>query len=603
MTDAAQVLRGIIRENIDAFVESTMKVVDTRGRAIPFKYRHGQREVAKIQADADRSGKPLRLYVLKSRQIGITTQTANRNFVKAFSNDNRRAVTVAHLESRASEILGKLKFAYSNLPEILKFELAQDSKNALGWADFNSKMFICSAATIKAIEMARGDTLQDVHASELTRYADPEYALFELQQVCHLVEGTSIVIETTGKRYGSYAHELWRAAKAGKVIYTPKFLPWQDDPECDLDKSTWTDYERDMRMKEIWEYEPQLIERAKMFELKPGCTYWAYLQLRDQCNGIWDRFLEDYPCSEDEAWQSKGELFFGSDSVMKLARQVEKINGMKFNMSLVNLEDGFKSFGDLQENPSLDVYDKASPPHIIVWKLPLPGRSYVVSGDSSSGNPGGDPSSTFVIDMYSGEMMAEYNGLCRPHQHARIMASLATIYNMALCVPEVNSMGMATLQFLMRDYGNVWRWRKLDSATGKISGLYGWYTATTSRQLMLTLLLRVAEETANGNPSMEGCIKSPGLVDEMRTFIDNPATNKPEAAQGFHDDRVLSLAIAWYVAQLETRGAQEDILSVLRPQEVKEEAGLLHANGLDVEQAVNMVRNHLRMEEYKSDGY
>lgn len=582
-----------------------MRVVDERARAVPFKYRHGQREVARIQAEADRTGKPLRLYVLKSRQIGITTQTANRNFVKILANDNRRAVTVAHTDKRASEILQKLKFAYANLPEILRFELAQDSREAIGFADFNSKMFICSAATIKAIESARGDTVQDVHASELTRYADPEYALFELQQVCHKVEGTSIVIETTGKRYGSYGHSLWRASKQGKTIYTAKFLPWQEDPDCDLDKGKWTDLERDRRMKEVWEYEPQLLQRAKELALKPGHTFWGYLQLKDQCNGNFARFLEDYPCTEDEAWQSKGELFFGSNAVGALERKVAQIKCASFDVQLAQLENGFRSFGDLHENPHVDIYDEAMPPHILLWKLPQNGRRYIVSGDSSSGNPDGDASASHVIDMHSGEMMVEFHGAVRPHQHARVMESLCKIYNDAIAVPEVNHMGMATLQELMRSGVNVWRWRKLDSASGKLSGLYGWYTAPLSRDLALTAVLRLVDEIAKGNPSTEDSIKSMGLVDEMRTFIENDQTGKPEAAQGFHDDRIMSFAIAFFVATIETRGAAEDIVNILRPQELQDDATqqLIHTPGLSVEQAVNLVRNKLRMEEYGSNGF
>jgi hypothetical protein len=592
LTEAVQMLRAVIRQNVDAFVQTQMKVVNTKGDVVPFRYKHGQNKVVRVVQEMERELGYSRVYVLKPRQVGLTTQTANRNFVKVLSNDNRRAVTVAHLDKRASEILGKIKFAYSQLPQMLKFELAQDSREQLGFADFNSKMFICSAATIKSIELARGDTLQDVHASELTRYADPEHALFELQQVCHKVAGTSIIIETTGKLFNSYAHKLWRAAKAGKVMYRPVFLPLQEDPECDLDGGTWTDEERDRYMREVGEYEPMLIDRAKVFNLPPGVTYWCYLQLRDQCLGNWEKFLEDYPCSDEEAWRSQGELYFDTNDIVKLIQRVEDIPFTGFHLNINNLEMGFKHFGELHED-RVDIDDDETP-HIILWKLPQNGRRYVISGDSGGGGVGGDPSSTFVIDMYTGEMMCEFHGLLKPHQHAKVIESLCTIYGNHVAVPEVNSMGMATLQDLTRTGVNIFVWRALDDNKQRMSNKLGWYTGVKSRQLMLALLERVVKECAQDNIMTMGAIRSKGLLKEMRTFLDDPITGKPEAQAGCHDDRIMSLAIAWYVAQLETRGSHDDILTVLRPQEVQEsEQGLALVRGLDVDDAIELIKQQL----------
>jgi hypothetical protein len=595
LSEAAELVRSVARNHIDTFIQQNFRVTDFAGKEVDFKYKWGQRQVAKILQEMERARIPVRVYVLKSRQIGLTTMTANRNFVKIWANNNRRAVTIAHLDKRASEILGKLKFAYSKLPAFLRFELSQDSKHELGFADFNSKMYIASAATIKSIELARGDTIQDIHASELTRWADPEHGLFELQQVCHAVDGTSIVIETTGKQYGSYAHQLWRDSKAGKTRYRAKFLPWQEDPECDLDGGKWTDEERDRYMKEVWEYEPQLLERAKVFNLSPGHTYWAYLQLRYECLGNFEKFLEDYPCTDEEAWRSKGQLYFDGHHITKLMQRVADINYVGFNVSLNSLEEGFSSFGELQQSSKIDI--DSDDPHILVWRLPQAGRRYVVSGDSSSGTEGGDPSSSFVIDMYTGEMMAEFHGLVKPHQHARMMASLGTIYFNALAAPEVNSMGLATLQDLLRIYPYIFLWRLFDDVEQKVSKRLGWYTSPKSRGLMLALLARVVEEAANDNPMMMGAIRSPGLVNEMRTFLDDPI--KPQAQKGTHDDRIMALAIAWYVAQLETRGAKDDILSVLRPTELHETAaGLVLANNMTVEDALAAVKKQLRMQEY-----
>lgn len=594
LTEAAELMRAYIRENIDAFIETQIKVVDERAKLVPFKYRYGQRLVADIQKDAEKAGRPLRAYILKSRQIGITTQTVNRNFVKCLTNDNRRCVTVAHLETRAQDILNKVKGTYNRLPEMLRFELAQDSKVELGFADFGSKMFIVSGATIKSIELARGDTVQDVHASEITRWADVEHALFELQQVCHMVEGTSILIETTGRAFGSYAHQLWDASKKGKTPYVAKFLAWQDDPDCNLDDG-WTDYERDRRMMEVWEYEPALIERAKLFNLKPGCIWWSYLILRDNCLGNWEMFLEDYPCSEDEAWRSRGQLYFSSNSLTAINHNAQDIPSLIFEIGMSELEDGFKSFADLRENPKLDI-DDDDKPHLIVWARRREGRRYVIGGDSSAGNVGSDPSSIFVIDMITGEMMCEFHGCVKPHQTGRLMDSIGRLYNIAKAAPEINNQcGLSTLQELQRlFYPEIYIDRKLDDVKQKLTNKAGWYTSNVSRNMMLSLMSRVVEGAGDGAPSLSGAIRSKGWLKEARTFIQNANTGKPEAQTGCHDDRIIALAICWMVAQIETKGWKEDIISVLRPTQLTEaDSGLILAKNMTVDEVLQQINNQM----------
>jgi hypothetical protein len=600
LSEAAQLLRQVAREYVDEFIQTQFKVVDPAGNVVNFKYKHGQNIVAAIFRQQEDAGEPVRDYILKSRQIGLTTMTANRNFVKTWANDNRRAITVAHLDLRAQEILGKIKFAYSKLPPQVRFELSQDSKAALEFADFNSKMFICSAATIKSIELARGDTVQDVHASELTRWADPEHGMFELQQVCHMLAGTSIVIETTGKRYGSWAHKFWQLTKAGKTPYRPIFLKWQDDPECDLDRGTWTDEMRDRFMREVWEYCPDLIERGQIFNLKPGCIYWAYLKLRDQCNGNWESFIEDYPCSDEEAWRSKGDLYFGANNIIKLLHRVQEIPYVGYKLTLENLENGFKSFGELTHVTELDFDSDEA--WICVWKGPMDGRRYVVPSDSSSGT-GSDFSSNYVQDMYTGEQMTEFSGMVQPHQNAIVMESLARIYNCALAAPEVNSMGMATLQELKRKYPHIFIWRSLDDNKQRLSNKLGWYTSEKSRNLMLALAKRVVEEVASDNVLTNGVIRSTRLINQMRTFVNDPITGRPEAASGCNDDCVITFAIGWFVSQLETAGAQDDILNILRPIGVQEsQGGVLMAKKMDVYDAIDFVRQQLRIEEYGNYG-
>lgn len=591
---AVQALREFALEDIDAFVQSNIHIINTEGKDQLLQYRYGQRLVAAgIRRQMRKMGR-VRRFDLKSRQIGITTQVVNRNGVRSLCADTWASATVAHLEDRAQEMLDKARYAYSRLPQLLQLELSRDSKGEIKYADTNSVQTIVSAKNVEAV---RSCTRQDIHLSEWALYKNAEQALFEVSQVCHSVDGTSIHIETTGRNEGSYAHWFWKQCKAGKNEYVASFLAWQDDPECDY--KFRTDFEQDMCLREAYEYAPQLAERAKIFKLTPGNVYWAYLVLKNKCHGNWEKFLEDYPCSEDECWRSKGDVYFGAHHITYLQQHIKEIPFYPFVLTSENMEKGFKNpFTDLSgASEDFDPTDYDQKPWIIVYRGPQPGQRYVVSGDSAGGGEGGDPSHSYVINMNTGEMMAEFHGLVQTHQHAHIMESLAVWYNMALCAPECNNMGLATLNELQRTYHNIYVWKPFDTVKAGTGRQLGWYTGVKSRAIMLELALRVVKEVCAGHAANVDFIKSALLVHEMKSFKEDTQTGVPSAAAGCHDDAVLSFAIAWIVATQETKGSTEDILKKLRTPEAVDETiqsnAIVLAQLVDVDKQIARIKQHL----------
>lgn len=596
-------LRAIAAKNPDKFVQAAIYIITDTAKKELIKYRYGQQLVAKKLSAMERQGYPCRLYILKSRQIGSTTQIAVRNFVKAWSTNNRSLVTIAQLEKRASDILKKLKFAYANLHPSLQLALSHDSKDSLAFADTFSSVSIISAKNIEAV---RSLTVQEAHLSEFALYDDAEMALYEVGQVCHYEPGTSIVLETTGKNFGSYAHYFYRRCKAKFESYDAIFLDWQSDPECDIKFKSAKDMDRQVQL--AYDFEPRLEELQRLYRLTPGNIVWSYGILKHRLAGSWETFLQDYPLDEEMAWRSKGELFFGSANIAKLLKITGETPYELFTLDRERLETEFKSFDELPHpNQDFDLLDKNAP-HIVVWAGPRFGREYIISGDSGLGSVGGDPSSTFVIDQATGEQMAEFHGLVQPHQHANVMMALGYIYNTAMLVPEANSIGTTTLDYILRAYPRVYRWRKLDDIRNRLTNAAGWWTSQTSRRNMLALLARIVEEVAREGTEITSMLRSRGLINEMRSFVENPERGAPEAASGAQDDRIMAAAIAYYVAAQEGKGLKDDILNLLRPASQEEQAVLnlprLHDN-MPVSDIIKLTRQRLRLDEYgdESDEY
>jgi hypothetical protein len=67
-------------------VQSNVWIVDDGGNEMKLRYRHGQRLLATAIRRQERAGRPVRIFDLKSRQIGTTTQVSTRNLSETMLN-------------------------------------------------------------------------------------------------------------------------------------------------------------------------------------------------------------------------------------------------------------------------------------------------------------------------------------------------------------------------------------------------------------------------------------------------------------------------------------------------------------------------------------
>lgn len=556
VTPGINKVRLLAAQYPDEFVQQQIKVVNKESIAVPFRFNWSQRQVSARLALQKKENKPVRAYVLKSRQVGLSTQIAARGFVNTWANDNYESLIIAHQEIRAQELLARTKFFYQSLPGILQLPLAQDSKAGIKFADTRGSMMIVSAKNIQA---ARGGTKQFVLFSEFAYYNRPVHILTEIEQLVARSAKTEIIIETTGHGRGSTAHDFWNDCKLGRENYDAIFLPWTQDPANNYQFGS--DKERNYSLGLAFDYEPKLEDKMKHYCLNAGQLYSGYLILKEQCHGDWEKFCQEYPCDDDEAWRATGECYFGAENLNLLHPEQFSYEYKVFNKN-APLGMEFSSFDDLTKIDKLD--ENGSRPYFKVWREPSPTANYVIASDSAHGEEDGNFSSTMVIDMYTYEMMCEFHGRVRPDEHAYVIASLGNIYNGALAAPEYNQPGNATLQELRKIYPNLYRWKFIDDFKARQSNKLGWQTNSQSRPLMLALGKRLIEDLARGKLFNHNMIKSKALVDEMRTFVVQELDGKAEAAPGCFDDRVMTWLIAVMVASQETYGSANDILSLYK---------------------------------------
>jgi len=219
--------------------------------------------------------------------------------------------------------------------------------------------------------------------------------------------------------------------------------------------------------------------------------------------------------------------------------------------------------GDIQEDIDLRLKRKRGKPEdpirvrpeksggsLIVWKKPVkedpktgqPHR-YILTVDASSGK-GEDFTGIQVLDVEEFEQVAEMQVKIPPEQAAEIAYKLGRIYNDALVVCEITGgWGFSVDQKLRRElkYKNPYTRHVLDRISKLFTDKAGFDTTTKTRPLILAALEEAIREKELGLYSVRA-------LAEMAAFIIDE-NGKAAARPGQHDDLVMSLALAVYVAQ------------------------------------------------------
>lgn len=180
--------------------------------------------------------------------------------------------------------------------------------------------------------------------------------------------------------------------------------------------------------------------------------------------------------------------------------------------------------------------------NVWIWKYPLTEHKYLISADVARGD-GKDFSTFHVIDISTGEVVAEYRGKIAPDRFGDLLFEYGMMYNKALLCPENNTYGYATI-IKLRDlnYPKMY----YQKSTAVYIGDYvpagnkdtaGFNTSGKTRGLILTKL----EELIRNKQIIT---YSSRFYDELKTFVWND--NRASAMKGENDDLVMSLAIgAW----------------------------------------------------------
>jgi hypothetical protein len=568
-----------------------LMIVDKRKRLVPFIWNAAQLRFHEIVERQRLQGKPIRVLILKARQLGFSTATEAKITQRVTQMPNHSARVVAHLKDPAKAIFGMFERMYGHLPADLKPEKAgflQNEYLAFGQPSIAARLsgdfgLDSSIRVDTATELGggRAETFSELHLSEIAFWPNIEEKLSALLEAIPYEPETFVVLESTANG-ANHWQTLCEQARDGLSEYEFLFVGWWEG--ADYERSFANDSERAALIASVGEgpigaSEPGLLE---LFE-DEGIDYetalrklnWRRWKIASPSIAYdLEKFLREYPATPEEAFQASENRVFSTvlvSQVVQGARDTDpegedglflvggtrtrrgRTGDVEVPLSAIWVPRDKTGFGAghdfwrIWEHP----YSKDGPlpelnPEFGPGKTAARDGQYVVSvdssGDAETSSGEGDFDAIQVIDHRTGRQVAEYRSRLDPDQLTLESLLAAVYYNNAwLAVEKTGNYGVPILLSLWLDYGYPQLYRRTkapDDKRQKESDRLGWDTQLATKRILIALAKELLRTQTTG-------IRSLKLAREMSAYVKLNLAGKMGARKGSFDD----LLMAWMIAQ------------------------------------------------------
>lgn len=530
------------------------------GRMIPFRLNRPQRKLLAAMESQRRTGRPVRIILLKARQWGGSTLTqiyfAWLQTVVAEGLNSLICAQVLNTSGTIRRMYDRLLRRYPRRLCATDEEHTMLRKGLVASGDGASTRMVSGRRATVTVgssfgqDAVRGLDIRLAHLSEVAFWRDTELmkpADF-VRAICSGIAMrplTAVVIESTANGVGNYFHKEWLRAREGLSDKTPVFVAWYEIEENAVEVTDVA-----ALVGAMDEYERNLWRRGLTLEQ----IRWYQLKRREAADH--SKVMAEYPTDDTEAFVNTGFGVFAPELVDRMRSTChdpvatgevagramtgpEALRGLKFS---ADARGGLK-----------------------VWEWPVRERQssdrYVVTVDIGGRSAGADWSVIAVMDRGeadgSGPMRiaAQWRGHIDHDLLGWKAAAIASYYNDALLVVESNTLeteraGSSTyiLEQLSEVYGHLYARTLRDTFNPQRERRLGFHTNRQTKGLVVESLIRAVREHEYLERDHLAC-------DEMMTYAQLPG-GAYAARDGCHDDVVMTRAMAVYVASTVRRSPE-----------------------------------------------
>ena len=504
--------------NTQAYIERYIKIRNKEGKIVSFRLNNPQQKLYDIIKEQKQARKPVRIIILKARQMGFSTLTESILFKETVTKFNRRTGIITHKTTATSNLFNMSKLMLDCLPDDMKpsvrrsnaQELIFDNESGTG---LKSKI---KCMTAGSSGVGRSDTFDNLHLSELAFWeGDVTATLTGLFQAVPNLPDTMIIIESTANGFEKF-RELWEQAVNGESDFIPLFVAWHEMPEYSMPYSGFKLTEEEEQLKELYNLTNDQLE-------------WRRWCIRNNCQNNIDQFKQEYPSNPEEAFISTGSCIFDKDAVINRLRYVPK--PIKQGYFVYNEENARRNImSDIKW-----VSDKEG--CIKLYRMPnTPAFTKYAIGGDTAGDTQGDEFSSDVIDAKTLEQVATLTMQTDEDLYAKQMYCLGMYYGGALMAIETNYSTYPQKKLEELGYPNFYVREVVDRFDKSVTKQFGFNTNKKTKPLMLAHLVELVREHTD-------IFNDEKTLRQMLTFVKKDG-GVQEAEEGYHDDKVMSLAIA-----------------------------------------------------------
>ena len=459
---------------------------------------------------------------LKYRQAGVSTVTAawiSRKLAFAKKLKPEKILIIANKLDTSLEMANKIRAFVGQWPSWVGIDFAPE-KNSQKHYKLNNGCEVKAVATSK--DALRGFTPTILVFDEAAFIeADSD---FWAACMASLSTGGKVIVVSTPNGYDPIYYEIYDQALRNMNDFKITEMYWFRDPR----------YAKDLYLVKTDDAIHYLLNKEEYsekdiisWEDKPFHTR-DYDELKELMN------LGYKPCS---SW---------------FEAMVKKLKYDKRKVSQ-ELECNFLGSGDnvfdsklmqtVRENMIREPQNKMMGNALWIWKEPVVGHKYVMGVDVSRGDSE-DFSSFQIIDFDEREQVAEFVGKLPPDTMAEVCYKWANMYSCFVVIDITGGMGVSTSRKLQEmNYKNLYvdgvdsanKWKYDPKAMEKIPGI-------NFNNKRVQIIASFEEVMRHGFK-----IYSSRLYNEMNTFV--YINGRPDHQKGHHDDLIMSIAMATYVAE------------------------------------------------------
>lgn len=522
-------------------MENMLYITDKGNRTKLFKLNYAQSQMMNHIEFCLANEIPIRIKLLKARQIGATTFFTALGMWVAAMHTNANYSIVAHRHDSAQSIFEKTKIFYNHLPKEMKPETTRFSSEGITFDKKNGKG-INSRISFSTVGegVYRGTTITYLHKSESAFWEGNIQAINNsLAPTVAYLPGTFIVDESTANGYNHYKNE-WDKAVRGDSDYTPFFFGWQDHKEYTLEPVP-KGFEKTLTEREL--------ELKNKFNLTLGQVAWRRKMLDNEYNGneLW--FAQEYPMTAEEAFVAAGAGVFDAETIAKgyeACTEPQTVILKETGEKLYVWEFPQTETEEIRQQKVEWNVDKQEYEYVDT-ELVLEERFYKTPytlGIDTSGM-GADNNRIAVINNITKKLAARFTVKTIAEERlAEIAVEIAKMYNDAMITPEVNYSYEIVNYMLKLGYKNIYITESLSRQDKKIVGgiQYGWKTTTLTKPQMISNLRALL----NADPTL---IQDKDFWYEAEYYqLTDPARNIMNAASGYYDDLIIAIAIGVYTS-------------------------------------------------------